>query len=472
MKLPEVSGRSAARTAVLQAGGKLLLLLLALAATAVVTRAIGIDRYADWATVLTLVSLLGFALDPGFGPVVVRRLSSQSDAVPRPRDMLVLQLALAAVAYGLVVALSGVLAGSRAAELGLVLGAQLLPRAVVLNTSTWLQAHHRVHVQTALELVTSGLGLVGLLVGSLVGLRAGCLAAVGVVGPLLLLAAVGRRQLREVDLVNAVPGGSAVREVLREALPMMLGVSLVAVYTRIDIVWVTQAEDARGLAQYLLGYRFIEQVIVVSGIVGATAFPLIVARGGDESIFRDPVVHDLITVVLVLGATVSLSLIVVARPLVGLVGGDEFRPGSTLLVLLAPTALLVFGNFILGYAYAAARVSRKYVTCSASGFAFTIFAGVIFTSKFGAPAAARVTWMTELCVVCVASRPFLTREAGARTMVLRATVMVAAVVGASEAVAAGAPPLLVVLVGCLAVAGAAGPGAVRTVRGIGGGRGS
>ena len=79
-----LSARTAARTVLGQTAGRALTLLAVIASTAVVTRSVGVSTFADWATALSLVAMLGFLLDPGISPIVVRRLSQDPARRPGP----------------------------------------------------------------------------------------------------------------------------------------------------------------------------------------------------------------------------------------------------------------------------------------------------------------------------------------------------------------------------------------------------
>ena len=96
-----------ARTAVVTASGQVVArvttLLLTVAGTAVVTRAVGQDGFADWGTVLMVTAMFAFLLDPGFAPVVVRRLAEGGEEAPSPDALLRVRLVFSAVAFGMVV---------------------------------------------------------------------------------------------------------------------------------------------------------------------------------------------------------------------------------------------------------------------------------------------------------------------------------------------------------------------------------
>ena len=49
---------------------------------------------------------------------------------------------------------------------------------------------------------------------------------------------------------------------------------LVSLYARLHVVFVNAAEDARGVAEYLLAFQFVEQLFVVGGILAGALLPL------------------------------------------------------------------------------------------------------------------------------------------------------------------------------------------------------
>ena len=86
--MASLSARTAAVTVLGQTVGRGLTVVAVIASTAIVTRTVGVDTYADWATALSLVAMLAFLLDPGITPIVVRRLAQDPTTVPTARDML------------------------------------------------------------------------------------------------------------------------------------------------------------------------------------------------------------------------------------------------------------------------------------------------------------------------------------------------------------------------------------------------
>ena len=353
---------------------------------------------------------------------------------------------------------TGVLRGLDAVPVAVVLGAQLLPRAAVLNAGAWLQADHRLHRQSALEATLAVVGLAALAAAAALGTSPEWLAAVGFTLPAALLALLMRRELALAPSAQATPpghGAERVRSVLREAAPLAAALLLLAVYARLHVVFVNAAEDARGVAEYLLAFLFVEQLFVVAGILAGTLLPLQAARAARVDLLTDRTTHDGLIGMTVLGAGATAILIAGADPFVRLLGGAELAGAARYLTLLAPMGAVLFVTFFLGYLFLALGRAQRYLRFNAAALALNLVLHFTLTLHYGAAGAARVAWLTELLVIALAAAPLWLGSRSGRSAVLRSVTMIAAGVVASELAAAGAvPPVLaglLVLVAALAL---------------------
>jgi O-antigen/teichoic acid export membrane protein len=226
-----LTARSATTTVLAQALARVIALGALVLSTALVARTLPVAEYADWVTVLSLVTLAGVLLDPAMTPVVVRKLVQDPGQAPRPEAMQRVRLVLGLAAFVLIVAISVVLRGADALALALALGAQTVPRALVLNAAAWLQVDHRLHRQAALEAAVAAAGLAALAVAVAAGASAPVLALVGLTLPISVLALLMRRELRltpSAGLPSPGPQGPKVRSVVVELGPLALALVLTA----------------------------------------------------------------------------------------------------------------------------------------------------------------------------------------------------------------------------------------------------
>jgi O-antigen/teichoic acid export membrane protein len=449
-----ISARTAAVTVGGQALGRGALLVIGVANTAIITRALGIGTYADWATVLSLFALFSFAMDPGLTSVIVRRLSIPGERAPRADSVLRLKFVLALVVYVLICIAAISLRGFDTAVLAALLALQIFPRAVIGNAQAWLQAHHLVHRQTAYEVGTGVAGTGALLALALIDAPPVALAVAGFVAPAVVLAVFTQRQLRRLPKAAWAPADPAsLRSVWHEAAPIAGSVVLLALYTRIDTFFVNIADSAIGVALYLLAYRLIEQTQAVANIIATTALPLLADLASRVDIFRDRRLYEGLLSVTAVGVAISGGLIIAADPLIAVLGGDQFSGGSVFVVLLAPLCGALFVNFYLGYFYIGIGRGRRYLYVNAVGLAVNLAGNAAFTLSYGASAAARVSWVTEFVVVGLNLYPLFRHGRLAFTTCLRVTVLLGALAVAAEVGADGGNARLGGLLVALAAVG-------------------
>jgi O-antigen/teichoic acid export membrane protein len=457
-----LDARSATTTVVAQTAARAVALGAMVLSTAIVARALTVEQYADWVTVLSLVALVAFVLDPGVSPVIVRRLAQQPDEAPRPAAMLRVRLLLGAGAYAAIVAIALALRGADAWAIALALGAQVVPRSLVLNATAWLQVDHRLHRQTALEAVVAGIGLAGLGVAVALDASPAVLALAGLTLPACLLAVLVRRELlRTPSAALASPGaqGPKVRAVLVEVAPLAVALALTTLYSRSYTVFVNAAEDSAGVALFLFAFLFVEQIIVVAGIVGNALLPLVANRARGTDLLGDELTADVTVGLTALGALGAGLLLVLADPLARLVGGPDLADAGRFIELLAPTAPVYLLAVTLGYIYLSVGLIRRYLWFNLAALAFNLTAHALFTLDVGASAAARIAWMTELVVVALSFWPLARGSAAGARAALRNAILLGAVVAGAELTGAGevAPALAaagVVLVTLLVARGA------------------
>jgi O-antigen/teichoic acid export membrane protein len=437
---PPVAGltaRSAGVTVAAQSAARAITLAVVVLSTALVARELPLDRFADWVTILSLVTLAAVVLDPGLSPAIVRRLVQQHDQAPTPRALSRVRIGLGLVTLTVVTAGSVALRGTDTLVLALALGGQILARADVLNATPFLQADHRLHRQTALEAIVAALGLAALAVAVAAGAPAPVMALAGFTVPTFILAALVRRELRMTPSSRVPPPGAQrerLRSVAREVAPLAAALVLTTAYTRLFTVFLNAAEDAADVARYLFAFQFVEQVIVLAGIVGGALLPIIAMRAREAVLASDEVVRQLCVAMAAFGALGSAALVGFAPVLCRLIGGAALAPADRYLQLVAPLAALIFLAFVLGYVYIAMGRGAAYLRFNAAALAFNLAANAALTLTVGASATARIAWATELLVVTLAFAPFV-RESPA--VGLRVAALVAAAVAGAELAGAG-----------------------------------
>ncbi len=441
---------AATKTATAQLVARAIAVMTQVASLGVVARATDDADWASWGTVAMLVVIASFLVDPGLSPILVRRLTTDPAATPLPRAVLGVRGVLGTVAVLVVVGVTAALRGADGAVLALAFGGQLLPRALLLNATPWLQVDQRLHRQTALEAAAALLGLSGIVIAAASDAPVWMLGLVGFTLPTCALALVMRRELRITPSRRLdVPGPQAprLRSVLHELGPFALALVIVAAYTRLSAVFLDLA-DVSDVEQgrFFYAFQFIEQLIVACGIVAAAVLPLLAARSRTTSLIGDSVTERLLVAVTAVGALLAAVTIALAGPVTDVIAGSGKEGAGADLVLMSPMAALVPAAMILGYVYVAIGRAPRYLRFALAGLVVNVALNVAFTLPHGVAASARITWITEAVVLVLPIAPLVAAGRGGRI----AGLTIAALFGSTVIAAELAGPVL-----APAVAGAA-----------------
>lgn len=448
---------AATRTVVAQVAARVIALGAVVGSIAIVARHVG-SGFAEWGTVTSLVALTAFALDPGVSPIVVRRITQTPDEAPVPSALVPLRLGLGLLALVVIVGIAIGLRGVDTALLAAALGAQVVPRALVLNATPWLQVDQRLHRQAGLEAACATLGLAALAACSLLGASTPLLGLVGFTLPTTLLAVLMRRELRITPSRRFdVPGPQAerVRSVVREVAPLALALLITASYTRTFVIFLNASDESDAVTgNFLFAFQFVEQLIVAAGIVAGAVLPLLAARARIARLLEDDVSQRLLVAVAAVGGLLATAMIAAAHPLTRIIGGPDQEGAGRFLQLLAPMAPVILPAMVLAYVYVAIGQSRRYLLFTGLGLAANLVANAALTLHHGAGASARITWATEALVLVLPLGSVALANASGRAAALRIVALVAACVVCAELAAAGTLPDVVAAV-LLAVAVAA-----------------
>jgi O-antigen/teichoic acid export membrane protein len=262
------------------------------------------------------------------------------------------------------------------------------------------------------------------------------LALAGVTLPLVVLAGLVERELRSSPSAALMAGRDdrgRLASVVREVAPLALALLLVSVYTRVQVVFVNAAEDALGVAEYLLAWQVVEQIVVVGAIAGATLLPFFADRARERALHGDPLTQTVMVALGAVGTLLAAGLILTARPVMLLLGSERLADGARFLVLLAPMGSALFIAMTLSYAYAAMGLAGRYLRFNLAGLVVALALNATLTLSQGAEAAARVTWVTEFFVVSLALAPVWRSGAAGRATIARLAGLGALSVAAAEA---------------------------------------
>jgi O-antigen/teichoic acid export membrane protein len=396
-----VSGRRLTADIAVQLVGRILNLVLGVAVTIVVVRALGDHRFGQWSTLFALSELIGYLGEFGIDRVVVRQAAAEPEreseylgALVSLRFLLSIPATLAFLAIALAISKDGPM------RVSAVILAVLLVLPPISSLSVIFQVRVRNDLTMAFitfnSVVWTGSAIaVSVLSGSIVAM------SVAFVGSMVLMVVAQLGAIRKLVVVRVRASRPLWGDVARFAVPVGIALTLTFAYGRIDqvLVFKIAGSDAAGI--YGAMYRILTTTSFIPSAVFTTLFPVLAAT--------DPArTRRLLQLAMEYLAMISLPIfafvLVAAEPIVRLLFGADFVAGAnTLRILMAAFTVICFG-WVAGSMVIVLRLQRVFVRYALIALVFNVVLNLIFVPKYGYIAAAWITLGTELVVESLALR--------------------------------------------------------------------
>ncbi|MBI3495574.1 flippase [Candidatus Berkelbacteria bacterium] len=406
--------RAIARSTGIQFIGKIVILLLSLITIGLITRYLGVEGFGAYTTIFAYVSFLSVFADFGFFAVMITQLAAaDSNHHVIVSNIMTLRalLAIGVYAIGFLVAL--VLPYPSALHLGIAIIAaawfgqtlnqtlvgvfqvnQAMGRPVLADLIGRLVVLGAVFAAVRLDLTLWGV-LISYLIGGMVTL------------------ALNLYFVRSFVQLTVAFDRAYWHKVMRLATPMGIVLVLGFIYFKVDTVILSLMKTQEDVGIYGVPYKLIEVLLTFPSIFMGTVLPLIsrYLATGDPKI--NGAFDKAFNFLMFIGLPTLFIGLILARPLVATLGGEQFLNASTLTVvgyaITAPILLqillvavfLSFISHLTTYMVVAAGRQKDLVVpnlCFAVG---NILLNVIFIPYFGYLASAIITVVTEFAVLIV-----------------------------------------------------------------------
>jgi O-antigen/teichoic acid export membrane protein len=400
---PDIAGR-VVRGGAVRAVGFGVVNLLGVVSSVVLLRHLGVAAFGRYGTVIALVAIASGLADAGLNMTGSRELALLPRGPQRrqllgallgARLLLLSGAAVAAVAFAAVAGYdSEMIAGTALAGVGAALiGAQstlTLPLAVELRNGL-------VTLSEILKQVVLVVGIVALAAAGAVLTAFFAVQIVVGVGALLAVPFLVARS----DLAWPSVSRDGLRRLAIVALPVALASIVTAFYVRILIVLASLLTSDYETGLFVTSARIMEMLGGIALLVVAVILPVAtVAARDDRGRLRYVLAHTT-KMALLGGGLLALTVIVAARPIVVLLGGEEFGPAASVLRLQAPVALTIF----LVYSWTTFLIAdghrRELVRCMLIGLAVLFVTGVPLIAQMDAEGAALAAVAADLVLTAV-----------------------------------------------------------------------
>lgn len=350
------------RNTIVQVAGKALGTILGLIVVALLTRYLGTEGYGQYTTIIAYLGFFSVIADFGLYLMVIREISKEG-ANPEKivGNIFSLRVIFAGLILGLGAGLAFFLHYPSLVKWGILLG---VINFIFVSLSGVLTGIFQKYLKMYKVVMSEVVGRVILLLFTLIfiGLKLNLLFIIfsvilGSLGNFLLVYFFATRYVT----IRLLFDFAYWRYILRETWPLAISVVLNLIYFKIDTVILSLMKPAADVGLYGVSYKILEVLVSLPNMFVGLVLPLLtyyafLNREKFVEIFRrafDFLI--LVTVPLVTGG------FILARPLVILIGGEDFAAATPIFQILIFAVGCLFLGSLSGHTIVAINKQRKMV---------------------------------------------------------------------------------------------------------------
>ena len=202
---------------------------------------------------------------------------------------------------------------------------------------------------------------------------------------------------------------------LREAVPLSIGVGLMLVYYRVDSVMLTKLASFAAAGAYGVAYKFVDLAHSVSLYVGMAVLPLLARAWPHEPAAFRAAAGRAANLLAVLGGLAVCEFTVFAESVIRTLYGAEYAPAADAARIVVASECIAFFTFLAFNCLVAAGLHRRYPLVTLLGLVVNISLNFLVIPRWSYLGAAVSTLVTDL-LVCVLMLLLLRRVPGMRPL--------------------------------------------------------
>jgi O-antigen/teichoic acid export membrane protein len=393
------AGRLVIRGAAVRGMGYGVGVLLVAAASVFLLRYLGVADFGRFATIMSLIAIVSGVTDAGLTAVGARDLPLRARA-EQPRllaNLLGLRLlltplgVLGAAAFAIVAGYDDELVlGTLLAGAGLVLinaqATMMLP----------LQVDLRIGRLTAAEVLRQALTVAGIVVLVAAGASLLPFFAVPIIVGLGVLAASPLLIGPYLVFRPALDRGEW-RILVREALPLAASLVMSVIYFRVLIILVSLLSTAHETGLYATSFRVFEILFGLPTLVLTVALPVLAVAHDDRARLRY-VLQRMTEVGAIAAVFLAILIVIVARPIIELLGGSEYADAAPILSIQAFALVAVFLGQVWQLGLISIRRQSALVLANGVALALVLALGLALIPVYDAIGAAVAAVVAEVAL--------------------------------------------------------------------------
>lgn len=190
------------------------------------------------------------------------------------------------------------------------------------------------------------------------------------------------------------------KRMLSTAFPIAVSLVFVLVYFKIDTVMLSLMKPSYDVGVYTAAYKVLEVVIFLPAMFIGLILPQLSRFAGDRTRYEE-IYQKTFDVLAVFACPAVILIAILARPIIGVVGGSEFVQSSAILAVLSIAIGIIFFGNLGGNALVSLNLQKKAVWIYGTGAVLNVVANIILIPRYTYYAAAWNTVVTELIVTTI-----------------------------------------------------------------------
>ncbi len=375
-----------------------LMVALSIVSAALLTRHLGVARFGEYTTVLSLVGVVAAITDAGMSTVGMRefavRAGADRDALMR--DLLGLRISLTTIGIALVSGFAIAAGYDRALLVGAVLASLGTVALVVQHTHTIpIAAALRLGTLSALDLVRQILTVAAIVVLVVLGAGVLPLLAVALAVNLLLIAPTAALARNEISLrVGLRPRQWLGLLRLTVSFSLATAVGTLYIFTAQILTSLVSSEHQSGL--FAASFRIFIVVSAVPGLLVGGALPLLARAARDDRERLAYALQRIFDVSLILGIAAALGTVAGAKFMIDAIAGPKYSGAAGVLEI---QGLALIASFVVaGWSFALLSLKRYtgVLLTNLASFLVSCSLTVVLATSHGATGAAVATVAGEV----------------------------------------------------------------------------
>ncbi len=192
---------------------------------------------------------------------------------------------------------------------------------------------------------------------------------------------------------------SGLRKAYNSTYLFFLSAITYQLYFKIDIILLKKISNPTEVGIYGTAYKFFEVFLFLPAILSGIAFPIVVNFFANGNLIKlKKYLSDLQFRTSVIISIVVVSMIFFSDFLINIFFNDAFASSSRIMQILFLTAFLYCLNFIYPIAINSSGNEKRGIYIYGTGLVLNVTLNYLFIPKYGAEAAAWITFFSELAV--------------------------------------------------------------------------